>query len=184
MILQSSNAITKVFKTQNYSYSYKHIAIADMLNRSCTKVEVQINQLKHKQLPPQIDFAILQDSTLSLVHYLIKHGEVLPRQKHDFHPILADYGTDQFSIRINDKGNNIIVNPLNPFSIKCLTPIQTKVETPTKKNNKSLHQQSLFLNDFDNTSDDEEHICTRIPKHDSSFTTDKTLHEKTLFYHE
>ena len=71
-----------------------------MLGRSFRKAKLQINQLKHKQLPSQIDFAIIQDSILTPVHYLIKHEELLPHQKHDSHPILADYGTDQFSIRI------------------------------------------------------------------------------------
>ena len=72
--------------------------------------------MKHKQLPTQTDFAILQDGTLKPVHYLIKHEEALPHQKLDSHPNLADYGPDQFSIRINDKGNDIIVKPLNSFS--------------------------------------------------------------------
>ena len=78
-----------------------------MLNCSFTKTELQLNRLKHKQLPSQIDFAILQNRTLTPVHYLIKHKEVLPHQKNDSHPILADYGTDQFSIRVNDKGNDM-----------------------------------------------------------------------------
>ena len=91
------------------------------------------------------------------------------------HPILADYGTDQFSIRINDKGNDIIVKPLQSFSFKSITPFQTKFKTPIKKNNKTLHQQSLLLNDTDITSDDEDHIYTRIPKSDSSFLYDTTL---------
>ena len=47
--------------------------------------------------------------------------------------------------------------------------------TPTKKNNKTLHQQSLLLNDTDVTSDDDDHIYTRIPKSDSSFLQDTTL---------
>ena len=51
-----------------------------MLNRSFTKAELQQNQLKHKQLPPQIDFALLQNNTLKLVYYLIKHEEILPHQ--------------------------------------------------------------------------------------------------------
>ena len=129
-----------------------------MLGRSFTKAELQLNQLKHKQLPPQIDFALLQNGTLKPVHYLIKHEEILPHQKHDSHPILADYGTDQFSIRINDKGNDIIVKPLQSFSFKSITPFQTKFKTPIKKNNKTLHQQSLLLNDTDITSNDEDHI--------------------------
>ena len=116
-----------------------------MLSRSFTKAELQLNQLKHKHLPPQIDFALLQDNTLKPVHYLIKHEEILPHQKHDSHPILADYGTDQFSIRINDKGNDIIVKPLQSFSFKSVTPFQTKFKTPTKKNNKTLHQQPYLM---------------------------------------
>ena len=67
------------------------------------------------------------------VHYAWKHEEVLPYQKHDFHPILADYGTDQVSIRINDKGNDIVVKPLNSFSFKSVTRFQTKFKTSTKR---------------------------------------------------
>ena len=149
-----------------------------MLSRSSTKAELQLNQLKHKQLPPQNDFALLQNGTLQPVHYLIKHEEILPHQKHDSHPILADYGTDQYSIRNNDKGNDIVVKPLHSFSFKSVTPFQTKFKTPIKKNNKTLHQQSLLLNDTDITSDDEDNIYTRIPKNNSSFSTDKTIQEK------
>ena len=148
-----------------------------MLSRSFTKAELQLNQLKHKQLPPQIDFALLQNGTPKPVHYLFKHKEILPQQKYDSHAVLADYGTDQFSIRINDKGNDIVVKPLHSFSFISITPFQTKCKTPIKKNNKTLHQQSLLLNDTDITSDDEDHIYTRISKHDSSFSTDTTLHK-------
>ena len=140
-----------------------------MLSRSFTKAELKLNQLKHKQLPPQIDFALLQNGTFQPVHYLIKHEKFLPHQKHESHLILADYGTDQFSIRINDKGNDISVKPLHSFSFKSVTPFQTKFKTPIKKNNKTFHQQSLLLNDTDITSDDEDHIYTRIPKNNSSF---------------
>ena len=146
-----------------------------------TKEELQINQLKHKHLPPHIDFTILQNNKLKPVHYLIKHEEVLPHQKHDSHPILADYGTNQFSLRINDKGNEIIVKPLNSFSFNAITPFQTKFKAPVKKHNKSLHQQSLLLNDTDVTSDDENRIYTRIPKANSSFSPDEALHEQETF---
>ena len=94
----------------------KKLSVANMLSRCFTKPELQLNQLKHKQLPPQTDFAILQNNSLTPVHYLIQHAEILPHQKYDSHPILADYGTDQISIRINDKGNDIIVKPLDSFS--------------------------------------------------------------------
>ena len=134
--------------------------------------------MKHKQLPSQIDFAIIQDCIPKPVRYLIKHEELLPHQKHASHPILAEYGTDQFSKSINDKGNDIVVKPLYSFSLKSVTPFQTKFKTTVKKNSEYLQQQSLVLNDTDITSDDEEHILTRIPKHDSYFTSDKTLHEE------
>ena len=39
--------------------------------------------------------------------------------------------------------------------MKKFLPFQTKFKTPIKKNNKTLHQQSLLLNDTDVTSDDE-----------------------------
>ena len=45
-----------------------------------------------------------------------------------------------------------------------------------------MHQQPRLLNDTDITSDDEEHIYTRIPKQDSSFTSNKTLDEETEPY--
>ena len=112
---------------------------------------------------------------------------VLPHQKHDSHSILEEKGTDQLSIRINDQRNDIIVKPLNSFSFISETPFQTKFKTPVKKNNESLHQQFLLLNDTDITSDDEELIHTRIPKQDSSFTTEVTrrnLTRRNLFNHD
>ena len=118
--------LTKFSKLKIIHTPGKNLSVADM-------PEVQLNQLKHKQLPPQIDFALLQNNTLKPVHYLIKHEENLPHQKDDSHPILADYGTDQFSIRINDKGNDIVVKPLQPFSFKSITPFQTKFKTPIKR---------------------------------------------------
>ena len=173
--------LTKFSKLKIIHTPGKNLSVADLLSRSFTKEELQINQLKHKHLPPHIDFTILQNNKLKPVHYLIKHEEVLPHQKHDSHPILADYGTDQFSLRINDKGNDIIVKPLNSFSFNAITPFQTKFKAPVKKHNKSLHQQSLLLNDTDVTSDDEDHIYTRLPKHNSSFSPDETLHEQETF---
>ena len=126
--------LTKLSKLKINHTPGKNLSVADMLSRSFTKAELQINILKHKQLPPQIVFAIIQNNTLKPVHYLIKHEEVLPHQKHDSHPILADYGTDHFSIRNNDKGKDIIVKPLNSFSFNSVTPFQTKFKTPGKKN--------------------------------------------------
>ena len=105
---------TKFSKLKIIHTPGKNFSVVDMLSRSFLKAELKFNQLKHKQLPSQIDFALLQDGTLQPVHYLIKHEEILPHQKHDSHPILAEYGTDQFSIRINDKGMTLLSNHYNP----------------------------------------------------------------------
>ena len=94
--------LTKFSKLKIIHTPGKYLSVADMFSRSFTKAELQLNQLKHKQLPPQFDFALLQDNTLKPVQYLIKLEEILHHQKHDSHPFLADCGTDQFSIRIND----------------------------------------------------------------------------------
>ena len=126
----------------------KNLLVADMLSRSFTKAELQINQLKHKQLPPQIDIAILQHKTLKPVNYLIKQEKVLPHQEHDSHPRLADYDTDQFSIRINDKGNDIVVKPLTSFSLKAITTFRSKFKTPIKKHNKTFHSMILILQEM------------------------------------
>ena len=137
--------LTKFSKLKIFHTPGKNLSVADMLSRSFTKAELQLNQLKHKQLPPQIDFALLQNGTVKPVHYLIKHEEILPHQKHDSHPILADYGTDQFSFRINDKGNDIVVKPLQSFSFKSITPFQTKFKTPIKRTIKPFINNLSYL---------------------------------------
>ena len=63
--------LTKFSKLKIIHATGKKLSAADMLCRSFTKTELQLNQLKHKQFPPQIDFAILQNNSLTLVHYLI-----------------------------------------------------------------------------------------------------------------
>ena len=89
-ILSCSDAVNKVFQIHNHKYTCKILSVADILNRSFTKAELQIDQLKQEQPPPKFDFASLQNNTLKPVHYLVKHEEILSHQKHDSHPILAD----------------------------------------------------------------------------------------------
>ena len=52
-----------------------------MLSRTFTKEQLQVHQLRHKQLPPQIDFSIKKDNQLKPVHYLVKHEEIKYNQK-------------------------------------------------------------------------------------------------------
>ena len=54
----------------------KNLTVADMFSRTFTKEQLQVHQLQHKQLPPQIDFidfSIMKDNQLKPVHSLVKH---------------------------------------------------------------------------------------------------------------
>ena len=116
-----------------------------MLSRTSTKEQLQIHQLRHKQLPPQIDFPIMKNDQLKPVQYLVKHEEIKYNQKNHCQTILAEYGDDQFSIRINKKGEDISSKPLNSFSFRSIVPFESKYKRPTKNQAKSFLQQSTIL---------------------------------------
>ena len=99
---------------------------------------------KKGNLSPRFYRAQMQLTKFSKLEIIQTHQkkEVLPHQKHDSHPIFADYGTDQFSLRFNDKGNDIIVKPVHSFYFKAVTPFQTKFKTPIK------NIISLFINNL------------------------------------
>ena len=148
--------LTKFSKLKIIHTPGKNLTVADMLSRTFTKKQLQVHQLRHKQLPPQIEFSILKDNQIKPVHYLVKHEEIKYNQKNDCHPILADYGDDQFSIRINNKGEDIHIKPLDSFSFQSIVPFESKYKRPTKNQAKSLLQQSTILNDTDILSDEDE----------------------------
>ena len=129
---------TKFSKLKIIHTPGKKLTVADMLSRTFTKEQLQIHQLKHEHLPPQIDFAIMKDNQFKPVHYLVKHEEIKYNQKNDCHPILADYSDDQFAIRINNKGEDIHIKPLDSFSFKSIVPFEIKYKRPTKNRTKSL----------------------------------------------
>ena len=147
-----------------------------MLSRTFTKEQLQIHQLRHKQLPPQMDFSIMKDDQLKPVQYLVKHEEIKYNQKNYCHPILADYGEDQFSIRINNKGEDIHVKPLDSFSFQSIVPFESKYIRPTKNKTTSLLQQSTILHDTDIFSDEDE---TNHPQ-DTKDQNTTTLKKQTL----
>ena len=68
--------LTKFSKLKIIHTPGKNLTVADMLSRTFTKVILQVHQLRHKQLPPQIDFSIMEDNQLKPVHYLVKHKEI------------------------------------------------------------------------------------------------------------
>ena len=59
----------------------KNLTVADLLLRTFTKEQLQLHQLRSKQLPPQIDFSIMKDNQLKPVHYLVKYEEIKYNQK-------------------------------------------------------------------------------------------------------
>ena len=78
-----------------------------MLSHSFSQEELQLNHVKHKQLPPQVLFATLtHDDQIKHkpVNCLVKHETVLPSLKDDCHPGLAHFGNDQFPIRKDKEG--------------------------------------------------------------------------------
>ena len=148
--------LTKFSKLKIIHTPGKNLTVADMLSRTFTKQQLQIHHFRHKQLPPQINFSIMEDDQFKLVRYLVKHEEIKYNQKNDCHLILADYGEDQFSIRMNTKGEDIHIKPLDSFSFQSIVPFESKYKRPTKIKAKSLLQQSTILNDTDILSDEDE----------------------------
>ena len=85
-----------------------------MSSRYFVQNDMQLNQLKHKDLSPQIHFAtLIYDKQIKSVHILVEHGTVLPSQKDNCHSILADFRIDQFSISNIYEEENIIIKPLD-----------------------------------------------------------------------
>ena len=132
--------LTKFFKLKIIHTPGKNLTVADMLSRTFTKEQLQVltTPITTQTIPPQIDFSIMKDNQLKPVHYLVKHEEIKYNQKNNCHPILADYGDDQFSIRINNKGEDIHIKPLDSFSFQSIVPFESKYKKPTKKQAKSL----------------------------------------------
>ena len=152
-----------------------NLTVADMFSRTFTKEQLQIHQSRHKLLPPQIDFSIMKDNQLKPVHYLVKHEEIKYIQKGDCHSILADYGEDQFSIRINNKGEGFHLKPLDSFSFQSIVPFESKYKRPTKNQAKSHLQQSTILNDTDILSDEDEPNQSQITKNQNTNTSKEQI---------
>ena len=168
--------LTKFSKLKIIHTPGKNLTVADMLSRTFTKEQLQIHQLRHKQLTPQIDFSIMKDNQLKPVNYLVKHKEIKYNKKNDCHLILAEYGDDQFSIRIKNKGEDINIKPLDSFFFQSIVQFESKYKRPTKNQAKSLLQQSTILNDSDNLSDEDELTQSQNTKNQNT----NILKEQTL----
>ena len=105
-----------------------------MLSPAFTQNELKLNQLKHKQLPPHFHFATrTHGSQIKPVHYLVKQKTLLRSQKDDCHPVLADFGNDQFCIHFIDEGANIIFIPLESLCLKLLNHFKVNIDNQSRK---------------------------------------------------
>ena len=96
---------------------------------------------------------------------MVKHETRFPSQEEDCHPILSGFRNDQFYIRINGHGDNIIFKPLHSFSFETVKPFQIQNIKPKKKNSKALLQQSAIMNVTDIIANDDPFKKT-IPPND------------------
>ena len=83
-------------------------------------------------------------------------------KKNNSHLILADFGDDYYSLRIQDNGNTVNYSPITPFSFKSVVPFNSKYKKPLKNQLKSLLHQNPLLNETD-LSEDPDTIQKRIP---------------------
>ena len=160
-------------KIQNYRNKYtkgNFLSVADLLSRSFIQKEVQLNQVKHKHWPPHFHIASLkQDNEFKPVHYLVqKWNCTSPTKKDNGHPIWADLENDQFSIRINENGKNIPIEPLDLFSFAAVKPFKSNSKEPDKKSTKTVLQKNAILNDADITDKDDP-TEEKIPQNDDPF---------------
>ena len=57
--------LTKFSKLNIIHTPGRNLTLADMFLRTFTKEQLQIHQLRHKQLPPQVNFSIMKDERRS-----------------------------------------------------------------------------------------------------------------------
>ena len=155
--------LTKFSNLQIIHTAGTNLTVADMLSRDFSTINTQTCQLQHKTLPPHIDFLQLKNNNiLQPIHYLVKHEDVLPTQKNDSHLILADYGDDQFTLRIQDKGNVVKYTPLDSFSFQSVSSFLNKYKKLVKNKVKTLLQENPLLNETDLYETDDP-VLKRIP---------------------
>ena len=119
-----------------------------MLSRSFIQEELQLNHVKHKQLPSRVRFATLtHDDQIKFkpVNCLVKHETVLPSLKDDCHSGLAHFGNDQILIGIDNEGEYKVIKTQDSFSFYAVQSIQVRsVKKPITEKAKPLFQKFFF----------------------------------------
>ena len=146
-----TNAIKQIQKTSHYLLSTrkeKNFSVADMFSRSFFLEQLQLIELKQKQLPPQVLFATLtHDDQIKFktVNCLVKHETVLPSLKDDCHSGLAHFGNDQILIGIDNEGEYKVIKTQDSFSFYAVQSIQVRsVKKPITEKTTPLFQQIFF----------------------------------------
>ena len=75
---------------------------------------------------------------------------------------MADYGDDQFTLRIQDKGNVVKYTPLDSFSFQSVSSFLNEHKKPVKNKVKTLLQENPLLNETDLYETDDP-VLKRIP---------------------
>ena len=111
---------------QTFHTAGTNLTVADMLSRDFLHLTNKLCQLQHK---PNI---------------LITHEDVLPRQKIDSHPFLADYGDTQFKLRVHGKNSTITYTTLDSFTFQSLSSFLNKYKNPQINKLKHCYNRTIF----------------------------------------
>ena len=96
--------LTKFSNQQNIHTAGTNQTVVDMLDRDFSTITSKMCQLQHKTLLPHFElFQLKPNDILKLIHYLVKHEDVLSTQRNGSHPILVHSGEDHFTFRIQDE---------------------------------------------------------------------------------
>ena len=175
--------LTKISNLQIIRTAGTNLTVAYMLSRRSSANNNKTCQLQHKTLPPHIDFLHLKnDNILKLFHYLVKHEDVLPTQKNDSLLILVEYGDDQFTLRIQDKGNIVEYTPLDSFSFQSVSSFLNKYKKHIKNKVKTLLQENPLSSETDLYEIDDP-VDKRIPTQDSQKSQDLHTLLAEIQYH-
>ena len=143
-----TNAIDQNQETPHYLHEKTKFSVADLLSRSFFLEQLQLIELKQKQLPPQVLFATLtHDDQIKFepVHCLVKQETVLTSLKDDCHSGLAHFGNDQILIGIDNEGEYKDIRTQDSFSFDAVQSIQVRsVKKPITGKTIPLFQQIFF----------------------------------------
>ena len=119
---------------------------------------------------------------ITYFHLLSQTRRCIPYTKNDSHFILVDYGDDQFTLCIQDKGNIVEYTPLDSFVFQSVSSFLNKYKKPIKNKGKTLLQENPLLNETDLYETDDP-VIKRIPTQDSQKSHELHILLTEMQYH-